>query len=238
MRLTTLAARVLDLFGPEVRSWVEFHSGHHTFFYPWGTAMNGQTARLEMVRALLHSMQPVRIIETGTYHGTTTEWFAGFGVPVLSIEANQRAFRFAARRLARFTNVRVVRGDSVAELAKLRPEGAPVFCYLDAHWEAHLPLRDELRMLVERFPRAVVLIDDFAVPDDAGYAFDDYGPGAALTIDYLKGSSLPASARLFLPTVPSTEETGHRRGAAVVAWDPQLAELLAGMRGLRPWPLG
>jgi hypothetical protein len=31
----------------------------------------------------------------------------------------------------------------------------------------------------------VAMIDDFRVPGDEGYAYDDYGPGKALTADYL-----------------------------------------------------
>src|SRR5439155_1380246 len=160
------------------RSWIEFHSGHRQFFDPWGGAMNGQTARIEIVRTLIHSVRPVGIIETGTYRGTTTEWFAGFGIPVLTIETDERAFRFARRRLAQFPNVRVVHGASVASLATVPRERDPVFCYLDAHRAANLPLRGELQTIFDRMPRAVVLIDDFAIPDDPGYGFGDYGPAA------------------------------------------------------------
>ena len=74
MRLTTIARRVLDLFGPDVRSWVEYHSGHHTFFYPWGTAMNGQTARLEIVRSLVHSIRPVQIVDPVYGRESMTQW--------------------------------------------------------------------------------------------------------------------------------------------------------------------
>lgn len=232
MRLTTLAARVLDLLGPKARAWVEFHSGHYLSFYPWGGPMNGQTARLEIVRALLHAVRPVRIIETGTYRGVTTEWLAGFGVPVLTIEADDLSFHFARRRLARFAHVRAAHGDSVDVLRKEPREDEPVFLYLDAHREAYLPLRDELHTIFDRMPRAVVLIDDCAVPEDAGYGYND-----ALNVQYLERSKLPATSRVFFPTVPSREETGHRRGAAVLTADLRLAELVAATPLLRPWPL-
>jgi hypothetical protein len=237
VRLSAIAARVLDLFGPEVRSWIEYHSGHRSFFDPWGGAMNGQTARLAIVRALIHSVRPVRIIETGTYRGTTTEWFAGFGIPVLTIETDARPFHFASRRLRHFPHVRVVHGSSVASLGAIPREGDPVFCYLDAHHEANLPLRGELHAIFDRMPRAVVLIDDFAIPDDPGYGFGDYGPGAAVNMQYLERSDLPDGTRLFFPRVPSLEETGHRRGAALLTADPQLADVLAATPLLRPWPL-
>lgn len=199
--------------------------------------MNGQTARLAIVRALIESVRPVRIIETGTYRGTTTEWFAGFGIPVLTIEEDERAFRFASRRLERFPHVRVVHASSVAALERVPRERDPVFCYLDAHREASLPLRGELRVIFDRMPRAIVLIDDFAIPDDPGYGFGDYGPGAVVNVQYIESSDLPRGIGLFFPRVPSSEESGHRRGAAVLTADPRLAELLAAMPALRAWPL-
>ena len=97
--------------------------------------------------------------------------------------------------------------------------------------------QDIAAVLQGRMPRAVVLIDDFAVPDDPGYGFDDYGPDAALTVTYLERSQLPRASRLFFPTVPSKEETGHRRGAAVLTADAELGEVVARTPLLRPWPL-
>lgn len=230
--------KLVNVLGPGPRSWIEYQSGHHRFFYPWGSAMNGQTARLEIARAIIHAIHPARIIETGTYRGTTTEWFAGFGLPVTSIEAEEGAFRFARRRLARYPNVELVQGDSASALAAMAPESAPVLCYLDAHWAAPLPLRAELRAVFAGMPRAVVVIDDFSVPDDPGYGFDDYGPDAKLDVAYLQASALPAGTRLFFPRIAAAEETGHRRGAAFLTGDAGFAELLGAMPALRPWPLG
>lgn len=233
MPLTTLASRLLALLGPEARAWIEFHSGHRSFFFPWGGAMNDQTARLETVRALIHAVQPAQIVETGTSRGTTAEWLARFSIPVLTIEADELPYHFARRRLARFAHVRAVLGDSAALLRGLPPAGDPVFCYLDAHGRGELPLGAELAAIFERRPRAVVLIDDFAVPDDPGY-----GANAGIDLAYLARCALPATTRLFLPAVPSSEETGHRRGGAVITADPDLAARLAAIALLRPWPLG
>ena len=61
----------------------------------------------------------------------------------------------------------------------------PTLFYLDAHWHEYLPLRDELEIALGQFANAVVLIDDFQVPDDPGYGFDDYGPGKTLNLEYL-----------------------------------------------------
>jgi hypothetical protein len=48
----------------------------------WGGPMNGQTGRQRMCREVIAAMQPAAIVETGTFRGTTTGFFAEFGVPV------------------------------------------------------------------------------------------------------------------------------------------------------------
>jgi hypothetical protein len=94
------------------------------------------------------------------------------------------------------------------------------FIYLDAHWEEDLPLREELEIIREAWDRAIVMIDDFAVPGDPGYGYDDYGSGKALEQDYLP--PMPGWS-LCYPAVPSAEETGERRGCSVLL-SPALAE--------------
>ena len=64
------------------------------------------------------------------------------------------------------------------------------FVYLDAHWAEELPLAEELCIVASAWTRCVVMVDDFQVPGDSGYAYDDYGPGLALTEDYLPASIL------------------------------------------------
>jgi len=65
---------------------------------------------------------------------------------------------------------------------------------------------------------AVVLVDDFQVPFDIGYAYDDYGKGAALTVDYIwNNARIPV--QMYFPYTPSAEETGTKRGCVVLARD-------------------
>jgi hypothetical protein len=63
----------------------------------------------------------------------------------------------------------------------------------------------------------VVVIDDFEVPGDPGYAFDDYGAGKALTSEYISGMIERFKLRAYYPTKPSTCETGAKRGCVVLA---------------------
>ncbi len=187
----------------------------------WGGPLNGQLRRREIVRDLARRIQFDQVIETGTYRGTSTEFLSAvFGAPVTSIEANPRLFSYSSRRLAAWPEITVEFGDSRAILRRIADgtsdKSESVFAYLDAHWEEDLPLSEELEIIASGWSHAVVMIDDFQVPGDEGYAFDDYGPGKALTADYLPTGSLSGWSILY-PLAASQEETGARRGCCVLA---------------------
>jgi hypothetical protein len=102
----------------------------------------------------------------------------------------------------------------------LRPlRHSSLFFYLDAHWREELPLAEEIEIVSARCPAAIVMIDDFQVPGDAGYGYDDYGPGQALTPAYIAPALAAHGLRAFYPSTPSVEESGSRRGCAVLAKD-------------------
>jgi hypothetical protein len=82
--------------------------------------------------------------------------------------------------------------------------------------------------------QAVAMIDDFAVPDDPGYGFDDYGPDRALTLTYLGARAAPPTA-IWFPACASREETGERRGCVVLARDAEVIRWLEPMQTLRRW---
>lgn len=186
----------------------------------WGGPMNGQRWRCLMFAELVHKTAPKAIVETGTYLGTTTEWLAAFQLPVFTCEAHPENYGFSKARLQATPNVRVVRADSRAFLAQLMrsPFGeGPNLFYLDAHWNADLPLAEELEIIFGWSPDSVVVIDDFEVPGDPGYAFDDYGVGKALTAEYISGVAERFKLHANYPTTPSADETGAVRGCVVLA---------------------
>jgi hypothetical protein len=80
-----------------------------------------------------------------------------------------------------------------------------LFFYLDAHGYVSddLPLAEEIDIVFSRCPSAVVMIDDFEVPSDAGYGYDDYGPGKALVAGYIGAAVLAHELRAFYPSTPS-----------------------------------
>jgi hypothetical protein len=91
-----------------------------------------------------------------------------------------------------------------------------LFFYLDAHWNEDLPLADEIDIIFGRSSNAVVMIDDFEVPGDPGFDYDDYGPGKALNAEYIAPLAEKHGLAIFYPSVPSREETGRRRGCTVL----------------------
>jgi hypothetical protein len=211
-----------------VAGLIDFWSKDHTKFYPWGFAMNGQIGRLETTRRIIFALGIKRIIETGTFRGTTTEWFSQFGLPVETVELNQRYFAFSKVRLSGRNNVRLHLDSSVAFLKKIVREetrnDAHLF-YLDAHWEKQLPLREELQLIFNNIGRAVVIVDDFKVEDDLGYGFDSFSPEMTLDLTYVKNSALPPLFGFF-PSIGSQHETGMRRGWIVLTTDRDFAEKL------------
>jgi hypothetical protein len=205
----------------------------------WGGPFNGQAFRQRLFVELCTRVPFAAIVETGTHRGSTTAYFRQTTrVPVHSFESASRHHGFARARLWLARGVHLHRGDSRAGIAALAlsralPPG-PVFFYLDAHWNGHLPLSEEVDLAFANWPQAVAMIDDFAVPDDPGYGFDDYGPGKALTLDYLGPRAAPPTA-IWFPACVSSAETGARRGCVVLARDAELIRRIDPMQTLRRW---
>ena len=215
MSLKTSLAKMLS---PRLLGWMDYMFGRQSTFDPWGGPMNGQVSRQKFVADLV-SQTCEQIVETGTYRGSTTEWFAAPGKPVLSVEANLRYFVFAGKRLAKYSNIKLFHEHSanfLHDLPRRIAQDRPTLFYLDAHWHADLPIRDELAAIFSNFPKAVIVIDDFRVPHDAGYGYDDYGVNGVLELAYIR-DILPEDAGIYFPAVPAADETGARRGWAVIS---------------------
>lgn len=199
----------------------------------WGGPMNGQVARRDITRELFRAIAFESVVETGTFRGMTTQFLAALtDRRIVGIEAMPRFAEFARRRCVSYENVEIVQSDSRSHLKSLMPElVGPVFFYLDAHWYLDLPLHDELWLIADSGIPSVVMVDDFEVPDDPGYGFDDYGAGKRLSHEILLGAGADDWG-LFYPSTPSGRETGVRRGCAVIA-SPSLADVVAAVPGLR-----
>jgi hypothetical protein len=109
-----------------------------------------------------------------------------------------------------------------------------IFFYLDAHWGEDLPLREEIEIIFGNCPRAVVMVDDFKVPDDDGYRYDSYKNGESLTMDLLDPLS-SLGLTFYFPSLRSELETGGKRGCAVIAQSPEVTTKLKAASTLKPF---
>lgn len=212
-----------------------FHRQPSTGF---GGPLNGSSVRLAAFAELKQRCLFEAVVETGTYRGESTVFFASTGLPVYSSEVNPRYLGYAQLRLWSRSNVHFCLADSRQFLRRLiRDSTVPkdgVFFYLDAHWHDDLPLREEIDLIFRHWARPVVMVDDFQVPDDSGYRFDDYGEGKKLCLEYLCPVAYLGFIPFF-PTLPSTEEIGLRRGWVVLANDGFSIAQLRKITQLREW---
>jgi hypothetical protein len=196
-----------------------------------GGPLNGQVKRQEIIRELVAGVDFDQAVETGTFRAASTLFLSHVsGSPVYSVELLPRYYGFARARCREDSNIHLTLGDSRHFLHDLsgRISGGTTLFYLDAHWGADVPRFEELEIISAAWERAIVMIDDFSVPDDDGYGCAEYG-GKPLNMDYLP--DLPGWASFF-PAAPSSEETGARRGCIVLA-TPSLVEYASKIRTLR-----
>ena len=187
----------------------------------FGGPFNGQRFRQEMFADLVRAVPFNAIVETGTFRGVTTAFIAArTSAPIFTVESEPRFYHFARLNLKKHVKVQVTLGDSRAFLNGLvENEAVPkdkVFFYLDAHWNEDLPLQEEVRLIADNWSQVVIMIDDFEVPGDADYRFDDYGDGKRLSLDYL-GSDLLSQWRIYFPAGRGSDDTGIKRGCIVLA---------------------
>ncbi len=198
---------------------------------------NAQHERAAIIRALIERARVTCAIETGTFHGVTTEYLATIVNSVVSVEVDPFYYSVAAERLSEATNVTLHLGDSrtVIHALSIQPSFTDqvTLFYLDAHWGDDLPLADELTMIGASWSRAIVVIDDFEVPGDSGYGFDNYGPGVRLDRTILPPR---AKWRGAYPSIASEQETGSRRGWVVLT-SPELSHVLEQPGLAAPWAL-
>lgn len=196
---------------------------------------NGQCFRQLMFMDLVHACRFDAIVETGTFRGGTTLFMArNGGCHVHSVELVARNHGFAARRLRNEANVALQIGDSRSFLRNIDLDAQrTIFFYLDAHWYDDLPLQEEVDIIASRFVHFVCMVDDFEVPEDADYTFDDYGPGKRLCLTDFPFHE-DARLQVFFPNRPGRRESGAKRGSVVLG-SRTLAERLRGIASLRPF---
>jgi hypothetical protein len=202
-------------------------------------AFNGQDHRKRIFGEILQLSRFDLLVETGTWLGNTTAYMSRMSkLPVISCEIDPRFFACARRRLAKETGVTLYRGTSVEllrELSRSPHADETLFFYLDAHWYATLPLRQELETIATGWSSFAVMIDDFRVPWDSAYGYDVY-EGRPLDMEIIEDVIRSRHLAAFFPSLPAVEETGRARGCVVIGTQGRIADALAGAASLRVAP--
>lgn len=234
--------RYVYKMGPTPLGFVDYFIQPH-LRDSWGGPFNGQSIRQQVCRELFQIFRPDLVIETGTFRGTTTEFFANlFPGRIYTVENDAYQHGYCTARFLFRRKIRVFKKDSRKFLARKLGEEAlirkNIFFYLDAHGGKNLPLYDEIKLIFEACASTLVMVDDFQVPGDPGYAYDDYGPKGALTLDYIEDLISGYDLKTFFPAQPSNAETGERRGMILLVSGSQLADKVRSVSLLREYIRG
>ncbi len=180
------------------------------------------------------------IVETGTFRGTTTEHMHKHSqLPVYTVEVSPRYYGYSKTRLFRYGMVKVSCGDSRIFLKEIADNhdlaGKQIFFYLDAHWGEELPLKEEVQTVFSNWPNAVAMIDDFKVPGDEEYLYDDYGENKRLCLEYLADVIRHLGLSLFFPSRSARFESGGKHGCVVIARSAAIVQKIHGVATLKPY---
>lgn len=112
------------------------------------------------------------LVETGTYLGEMVEYQAKNFRRIFSIEIADIFYDFSSKRLRKYENISIIKGDSSVELGKVCEKISPddrVLFWLDGHYsggqtgkgEKECPIYEELTNIFNiRADKDVILIDD------------------------------------------------------------------------------
>lgn len=206
----------------------------------WQGPFNKQHGRQAIFNALLAACRFRALIETGTFRGDTTQYMhATSGLRVYSAELYPRFYWATRLTLRGVKGIELFQMDSVSFLHHLKDRqlvpDAGLFFYLDAHWYRTLPARDEAEFIFATWPDSVVMVDDFKVPGDDGYRYDDYKDAGVLSAELITKSPSLRDVRLWFPAMPSHEESGAVRGSVVLTRAAERHAQLAKISELREY---
>jgi len=198
---------------------------------------NGQQKRKELFDELM-KLSFNAVVETGMFIGSSTCYFGlSPEVNVYAVEKNAVYYMLASLRFRHMSNIHLFQNDSRKFLAQLRDDKffpkKMVLFYLDAHG-GDVPLREEVEIITQNWSQFVIIIDDFEVPFDSGYHFNDYKGKMALSLKYFDFTKIK-NIVLFSPSAPSSCETGFKRGSITLISKDSLLETVGKFKSLKAY---
>lgn len=158
-----------------------------------------------------------QFIETGTNVGSSVVYLAkNFPkLPCYSCEPDKEACDFARGKAAALPNVQISNELSPQFLHTLQGK-VPGLCaretmfWLDSHgYGFRWPLRDEVEFITTRFDSACIFIDDFKVPGQPQFLFDEYDGQVCGLEEIAGGLAKKSDYRFILPTYKDKTSPHH-----------------------------
>ena len=174
----------------------------------------------------------VAAVETGTCYGSTSLWLAQHFKYVCTFENHPATLDIARKRLDG-SSVDLYGVDSAvgmreiaADVRRRRDWGEPTFSFgpqtydqalffLDAHFEAHCPLLQELAAIAEAGIKPVIVIHDFQVPGRPDLGFDTW-EGQPFRFSWIRPSLDAIYGANGYGHYFNSEATGARRGVIYI----------------------
>lgn len=156
-------------------------------------------------------------VETGSNVGSTLAYVARSfpWLRCLSCEPDHSAFEQASANVGKYDNVTLFNGTSqqfIGHLSRYEPKifSEQCFFWLDAHgYGFEWPLKKELEFITGRFSSGYILIDDFKVPGQDHFGYDQYH-GQVCSYDYVKDALNTGKAyQLYYPTYQDKTSKHH-----------------------------
>jgi hypothetical protein len=157
---------------PEVCSWDPFAS---------------DTLLEKEIRRLIGKYGIQSAVETGTFLGVTAQGLAAMVPSVYTIEVRQDRYEQARENLAGLPNVEQILGASPDVFPGLIPRiKKPALYYLDAHWDDHYPLPEEVAIIAEHDPAPVIVMHDMQVPGHPELHADPQPDGSFYDFEWVR----------------------------------------------------
>ena len=194
---------------------------HEQYLQQNAIGYEGDTILRDTVKNLCETNGITWIIETGTFKAATTKHLATLAEQVDTIEVVEQNYNEAKASLASCPNVSLHLGssDDVLEvlLKKYNKKGnrPKLFCFLDAHWEQHNPLLNELEIIAKYKFKPIILIHDFKVPGRPDLGFDQYG-SIVYEWDWIAASVEKIYGKDGFDFWYNSEAVGAKRGVIVL----------------------
>jgi predicted O-methyltransferase YrrM len=178
------------------------------------TGFHGDQYLLSLVDELMS--QTDYFIETGTNVGSTLAFTAKKypHITCLSCEPGTEAHSNAAINTSGLLNVRLYNETSTDFLIRIKREMQFLFhervlFWLDAHgYGFDWPLKEEIEFITANFNKAIILIDDFKVPERGCFKYDSY-KDQTCSYDFVKASFKSDFYRVYYPTYTDRTSSHH-----------------------------